>query len=250
MKVLTRFFSNKTQNPIPKPESSSHTIGEMTEGETIAGNADIANDGTTLSGEGERTLTVMEKPPDDDVCPICFGNFVVPCRASCGHWYCGSCILQYWDYCSAFKPCKCPMCLKLIPKLTPEISLYQRHEVEITKVLQNIDNYNRLFVEGISGVLLRIFSIPLLMKRMLLEMMDPDRPGINVQKLRCILILIGVLYTYSPIDFLHIGDRNIIRMCDYSAYAISTILYLVGLYIHFRRQRNVRELAGVQAGHD
>lgn len=31
----------------------------------------------------------QDLPPDDDVCPICFGDFTVPCKTACGHWYCG-----------------------------------------------------------------------------------------------------------------------------------------------------------------
>lgn len=31
----------------------------------------------------------QDKPPEDDCCPICFGEFKVPCRANCGHWFCG-----------------------------------------------------------------------------------------------------------------------------------------------------------------
>ncbi|KAM3325828.1 serine/threonine-protein kinase dst1 isoform X1 [Capsicum chacoense] len=37
----------------------------------------------------ENAFLRMEKPPTDDICPICFGNIVVPCRCPCGHWYCG-----------------------------------------------------------------------------------------------------------------------------------------------------------------
>lgn len=40
--------------------------------------------------DGDRTdKGKQELPPDDDVCPICFGDFTIPCKTVCGHWYCG-----------------------------------------------------------------------------------------------------------------------------------------------------------------
>lgn len=107
MKTLTRFFSG-TRNVNPNLEPESDRSGETSGGgettapvvpaapsgdrEMIPG-ADDAENGetpppTTSTEAGWRTL-LMEKPPADDVCPICFGNFEVPCRAPCGHWYCG-----------------------------------------------------------------------------------------------------------------------------------------------------------------
>lgn len=37
----------------------------------------------------------MEKdaPPNDDICPICFENYNIPCKTNCGHWYCGKFLL-------------------------------------------------------------------------------------------------------------------------------------------------------------
>lgn len=64
----------------------------------------------------------------------------------------GSCILQYWNYSAASKPCKCPMCATGITKLTPEASLHSLQEQETTKVLGNVHRYNRLFVGGARGL--------------------------------------------------------------------------------------------------
>lgn len=66
----------------------------------------------------------------------------------------GSCILQYWNFSAALQPCKCPMCSQRITKLIPEGSLYHRRQAEISKVLRNVGDYNRLFVGGISGFML------------------------------------------------------------------------------------------------
>lgn len=44
---------------------------------------------------GTTRCTRMDSPPSDDCCPICFSNFVVPCRGPCGHWYCGMALLKF-----------------------------------------------------------------------------------------------------------------------------------------------------------
>lgn len=74
----------------------------------------------------------------------------------------GSCILQFWNYSSASKPCKCPMCACKIVSLMPEASLQQQQDQEVTKVLKSVQRYNLLFVGGVLGyfqVFLLIFSL-------------------------------------------------------------------------------------------
>lgn len=110
MKTFTFLFSKNT-NPEPIYHRSGETSGgggggetpvtlpPSSERETISGTADGESDETppptATSGEVERKRALMEKPPTDDVCPICFGNFDVPCRAPCGHWYCGEIFLSW-----------------------------------------------------------------------------------------------------------------------------------------------------------
>ncbi|KAL0365038.1 UNVERIFIED_CONTAM: hypothetical protein Sangu_0601400 [Sesamum angustifolium] len=84
------FFSG-TRDINPNPEADDPLVGETSGGgeapaaeeaessierEAVAGTADGESDATstpTTSGEGERRRALMEKPPTDDVCPICFG---------------------------------------------------------------------------------------------------------------------------------------------------------------------------------
>ncbi|XP_060167675.1 uncharacterized protein LOC132598681 isoform X2 [Lycium barbarum] len=146
-----------------------------------------------------------EKPPTDDCCPICFANFVVPCRGPCGHWYCGGCILQYWNYGAALQPCNCPMCSRKLTDLTPESSLYSQQDAEVIEVLKKVRKYNRLFVGGSYGLMLKVLGLPFYMKRVFNEMMNPDRPGAHLNKLRIFAMFLGLLYTLSPFDFLRIG---------------------------------------------
>ncbi|KAM7478859.1 hypothetical protein LguiA_027072 [Lonicera macranthoides] len=174
-------------------------------------------------GEMKKKRSSTDTPPTDDCCPICFGSFTVACRASCGHWYCelkenvteeGACILQYWNYGAALQPCKCPMCFRQITWLRPEASLYHQQEVEVTDVLKKVQKYNRLFVGGTYGLF---------------------------------LVFLGALYTISPFDFLPTGRMmSAIDIFDYSAIALSFILYFVGLYLRRRRLQNARQLAIMQ----
>ncbi|KAI3467547.1 hypothetical protein Pfo_024210 [Paulownia fortunei] len=127
-------------------------VGDQTE------NGDGINVGgeENNAGGAEKTETGYnrEKPPQDDCCPICFGEFRVPCKANCGHWFCGSCILQLWEYQSRPRRCKCPFCSSTINKLAPEASAANKTEDEVVEVLENIEQYNRFYVKGMEGCFL------------------------------------------------------------------------------------------------
>ncbi|GMH24861.1 hypothetical protein Nepgr_026704 [Nepenthes gracilis] len=197
---------------------------------------------TDMAGAIKEARREMETPPDDDVCPICFSDFTLPCRANCGHWFCGSCILQVWNHGSAFETCKCPMCCRHIASLTPNLSLHQENESEARKVMNAIGRYNRLFVGGPRGLVLRVRETPLLIGRMLREMTDPNQFEYHLLKWRCFAMMLGILYMVSPFDFLPQGV-NILNLCNFSAVLMVCLLKLVGLYRKYRSAQRVRQLA-------
>lgn len=151
--------------------------------------------------------------------------------------------MQYWNYGAALQPCNCPMCSRKLTDLTPEASLYSQQDAEVIEVLKKVRKYNRLFIGGTYGLMLKVLGLPFYMKRVFNEMMNPDRPGAHLNKLRIFAMFLGLLYTFSPFDFLRIGRQNVIDVFDYSAIALSSVLYLVGLYLRRRRFRHVREMA-------
>ncbi|CAK9169520.1 unnamed protein product [Ilex paraguariensis] len=92
----------------------------------------------------------------------------------------------------------------------------------------------------------KVLELPLVTKRIVCEMMDPDRPGAHLKNLRLLAIFLGFLYAISPFDFIPTGYLTIIDVFDYSAMVLSFILYLAGLYLRRRRFQQVRELAAIQ----
>ncbi|PKU83055.1 Pentatricopeptide repeat-containing protein [Dendrobium catenatum] len=65
-----------------------------------------------------------------------------------------SCIMRVWHHGSALRPCKCPICRRLITLLIPtETSQSQRHEPAASQILENIEKYNRSFGGGSHSIM-------------------------------------------------------------------------------------------------
>ncbi|KAL3515666.1 hypothetical protein ACH5RR_022568 [Cinchona calisaya] len=100
------------------------------------------------------SAVVLSSPPADDCCPICFGDFVLPCSPNCGHW----CILQLWHYKPVLQLCDCPICCRLITKLSPQASLFSRRDGDV-QMLKDIQQYNHLSVHGWEGLFLSLLGV-------------------------------------------------------------------------------------------
>ncbi|KAB5561254.1 hypothetical protein DKX38_006211 [Salix brachista] len=192
-----------------------------------------------------------EGPPLDDCCPICFGTFNVPCKANCGHWYCGNCILQYWKYSGPSSRCKCPMCSSRISNLTPEASLHGQQELEVIKVLEDVRRYNHVFVGGVRGFARKVHVVPFLFKRMLEEMMDPDGHNFFLYEklMRMFAILLAILYISSPFDFIPLGRIGVVRLFEYMSMVLAVSLRVAGIFRRRRLNQRVRDLAAAPLGY-
>ncbi|XVE93320.1 hypothetical protein REPUB_Repub01dG0181700 [Reevesia pubescens] len=196
--------------------------------------------------ESRGSKRMSESPPDDDCCPICFDSFTVPCRSNCGHWYCGSCILRFWNYSSASKPCKCPMCTHKIVNLMPEASLQEQQDQEVAEVLKSVQRYNLLFVGGARGLVQKVRELPFFIKRMFQGLMDPDANDTYIAEMRLFAMVLSIIYRATPFDFIPTGGLVIGRVLDFSAITIVLVLHLVGICRRRRLMQRVRRLAAVE----
>ncbi|KAL1828332.1 hypothetical protein DCAR_0207538 [Daucus carota subsp. sativus] len=191
-----------------------------------------------------------DAPPLDDVCPICFDVFTVPCKTNCGHWFCGSCIMQFWHYKATVKRCKCPICSRLISVLTPEACLLGRQEKEVVDVLKNVHRYNCLFQGGFGGLLQNVLAIPFLIKRIFQGLMDPDRFRINYYTARLFGLMLGVLYNISPFNFIPTGGYAAHRVFELCAILLVVVLCFIGLCCRAISRRRWRRLVAAHNWND
>lgn len=184
------------------------------------------------STEQEGFLMRMDSPPENDCCSVCHDNFDLPCQANCAHWFCGDCILRVWHHSSALQPCKCPICRRPINLLIPCDSASQRrNEPEVDSVLQNIEKYNRIFGGGSVGFFQRLWDTPLLLRRLLRELMDPQRalPLVFRARIVCFLALLAV-YVFSPVDILPEGILGIVGLLDDLLVILVVFFHVATLY--------------------
>ncbi|XP_020680818.1 E3 ubiquitin-protein ligase RNF170-like isoform X1 [Dendrobium catenatum] len=174
----------------------------------------------------------MDSPPENDVCSVCHERFTLPCQANCSHWFCGSCIMRVWHHGSALRPCKCPICRRLITLLIPtETSQSQRHEPAASQILENIEKYNRSFGGGSHSIMQRLRDLPFFTRRLLRELMDPQRSLPLVFRARMIFAIVPtILYVLSPIDILPEGVFGLVGFIDDLLILLIAFLHLAALY--------------------
>lgn len=172
----------------------------------------------------------MVAPPENDCCSICHDAFTLPCQANCAHWFCGDCILRVWQHTSALQPCRCPICRRPINLLIP-LDFTQRVDPEAQRVLREISNYNRLHGGGSVSILQRVRDMPLLLRRMLQDLMDPQRALPLVHRTRIIVYLVLLaFYVFSPLDILPEGILGIIGLMDDFLVMLVVLFHLAAMY--------------------
>ncbi|KAL8061167.1 hypothetical protein ABFX02_02G069900 [Erythranthe guttata] len=191
-----------------------------------------------------------EKAPVDDVCPICFDRFSIPCRSNCGHWFCANCILQFWMFRSSVQPCKCPLCCCRIVNLKPETS--RNHitipaDNNVAEVLKKVDRYNGLYINGVVGAFHIIVAMPLFMGRILRILMDPDGLRCIYYVMRLLGLCLALLYEKGEFEFIPTGGFGIQRAFDVGASILILCLFFVGIGYRWVLRGRVRRLAALQA---
>ncbi|KAH6834030.1 E3 ubiquitin-protein ligase RNF170-like protein [Perilla frutescens var. hirtella] len=188
----------------------------------------------------------MDGPPENDVCSICHHNFHIPCQANCSHWFCGAlffyfyadvvivgnCIWQVWDHGPALRPCRCPLCRREITLLVPsEASLRRQNMADVAEILQRIETYNRQYGARSNSLMQRMQDLPFLLKRLLRDILDPQRSLPLVIRARVYLAMfVSAMYVISPVDFFPEALLGFIGFLDDLIVVFICFLYVAALY--------------------
>lgn len=93
----TRNGNNEVRERETIEEAGNPRNGRERKGETVAHDAGVeVRERKSEMVENHRN---GETPPDDDCCSICFGDFDIPCKTNCGHWFCGEILLNSRSFC-------------------------------------------------------------------------------------------------------------------------------------------------------
>ncbi|XP_030951636.1 E3 ubiquitin-protein ligase RNF170-like [Quercus lobata] len=181
----------------------------------------------------------MDDPLANDCCSVCRSSFNIPCQANCSHWFCGNCIMQVWHHGSELQPCKCPLCRRQITLLVPgEASLRRHRDPEVAEILRKVETYNRRFGGRSNGLIQRMQDLPFLLRRLLRELMDPQRSLPLVIRARVyIAMILSAVYVLSPVDIIPEGIVGIVGLLDDLLIVLICFLHVAAIYrsvLYFR----------------
>lgn len=173
-----------------------------------------------------------EGPPANDVCSVCHEGFNIPFQANCSHWFCGNCILRVWQHDSVLQPCKCPLCRRQITLLVPAgASQRQCNDPEVSAIVGRVERYNRLFGRCDSSLFQRMRDLPFLLRRLLRELMDPQRSLPLLIRARVYFaMLTSIIYIVSPVDIIPEGVVGILGLLDDFIIAFICFLHIAAIY--------------------
>ncbi|KAB5512554.1 hypothetical protein DKX38_029582 [Salix brachista] len=162
----------------------------------------------------------------------------------------GDCIMLVWHHGSVLQPCKCPLCRRQITLLVPgEASLRERSDPDVTEVIGKIERYNHLFGGNSSGLIQaslekeyekrnscftlwpRMQDLPFLLRRLLQEIMDPQRSLPLVIRARVyISVILSAIYIISPVDIIPEGLLGIVGLLDDLLVVLICFLHVAAIY--------------------
>jgi len=175
---------------------------------------------------------------DADACCICLCQINWEVASTCGHIFCGKCVIDLWEAKNKQK-LKCPLDRREIPMLIinfNENGPAQTDPVAKT-IVESVRLYNVLFSNQPRSVKQMILDAPYLLRRFSEFIRTRDGWIFLVKKiLGCLYICLLLIYIISPLDLIP-DYLPIVGWIDDFIVIFYVLLYISILYFDFLRGR-------------
>ncbi|XP_051866676.1 E3 ubiquitin-protein ligase RNF170-like [Pristis pectinata] len=169
-------------------------------------------------------------------CPICLQVPTFPVETSCGHLFCGPCLIAYWRHGSWLGPVSCPLCRRKVSLLC-SLSHENNQEWHGQQILQDIRDYNKRFSGQPRPFTDYVFDMPLLLQlvfRGLLTMAGL----VWIFCLRIAICFFGAIVHFtSPLDIIPETFNGILRTFD----DLTVVILLLSCIINIGQQMGLEE---------
>lgn len=109
--------------------------------------------------------------------------------------------------------------------------MQQRINPEVANIISRLESYNRLYGERSSSLIQRLRDLPFLLRRLMRDMLDPQRSLPLVIKARVYLaVLLSAIYLLSPVDIIPEGILGIIGLLDDAIILLICFLHVAAIY--------------------
>eukprot|EP00095_Tigriopus_kingsejongensis_P012758 maker-scaffold30_size591359-snap-gene-2.14 protein:Tk12758 transcript:maker-scaffold30_size591359-snap-gene-2.14-mRNA-1 annotation:"e3 ubiquitin-protein ligase rnf170-like" len=172
-------------------------------------------------------------------CSICLGEITLAVETNCGHTFCGTCMLTFYDMANTgpLTAPNCPMCRQRITLLLPYFSEEERSSIELDVVtnrdaiMERVCQFNRRFSGESRSYREMVTDLPMLLRHLFNRLREGEGLDLFFRARAGIYLVVIALYVVMPFDILPEGVIGLIGLVDDILFAI---VVLLSLTTHFR----------------
>lgn len=186
----------------------------------------------------QATTRVRTNPGEID-CPVCLGNTQYGIETNCGHIFCGTCIITYWEHGTWLGAVRCPVCRQQVTLLLVHFTEEEQNQPSASKteILNKIADYNRRFSGEPRPLMDYLRDLPTLLRHALREFFSVGGL-IWMFRLRIIAIfLAALLYFISPLDIIPEAVFGILGFLDDLFVLLLLAIYISIIYRNYVQTR-------------
>jgi uncharacterized membrane protein YkvA (DUF1232 family) len=177
-----------------------------------------------------------EQQDQNEICPICQDVLTDACETSCGHFFCGKCLIDYWNSLPSDAPKKCPLDRRVVTFVIPSYDqrqkVNQHHHIpgreQGGRLSQDIDaqlyRWNRILNNQAHPLYDVRENVHLLHR--FYEGSEEDNTIILNKFILFFVLLLVILYIISPMDLIP-DTIPVIGLLDELFFPILTFLFLI-----------------------